>query len=439
VLARKHQVPGVQVVVRRGGASAALEAGELEHGSARSVTCDAAFPIGSISKSFTATMAMVLVADGDLDLDEPIESYLPTLGKAGGQLTLRQLLSHTGGLASGPSSEEVATASLCRYALDHCHPRNVVLPPGAGFSCSNLGYVLAGHLVESVTGMNWWEATESILLRPLGVTPAFVAAPRRRPPTRIVATGHSVNTLMHRTRPVRPSLSPAEAPAGGLALSAGDLAALGAIHVGAGMPEIMPLAWAEEMRRPVPGAEPFGLSEGWGLGLARFRAGDRVWIGHDGNADGTACYLRIDPQDGWIVAFTSNANTGIGLWQEVAALLVDAGVPLAGGASARPATLPIAAPLDCAGVYYNGDTEYLVAQGDDSRFYLAIDGDMCGLLSFYDDLVFSLCDETAAEQVFDGRFLRDSNTGRTEIIQFGGRLARRRDRSIRWHNQAMSA
>nr|MBA2473567.1 beta-lactamase family protein [Pseudonocardiales bacterium] len=131
VLARKHQVPGAQLAIHHGGETVAVEVGELEYGTGHGVTRDAAFPIGSISKTFTATLAMILVADGDLELDAPLGEYVPELGDLGNELTLRQVLSHTGGLAEGPDSVEVL-ASIRRYVLDHCRSQNLVLPSGAG-------------------------------------------------------------------------------------------------------------------------------------------------------------------------------------------------------------------------------------------------------------------------------------------------------------------
>src|SRR5918997_4034942 len=91
-----HQVPGAQLAVHRGGVTVAVEAGELEHGAGIPVTRETAFPTGSISKAWTATLAMILVADGDLELDAPLDQHLPELI---GRLTLCQLLSLTSGLA----------------------------------------------------------------------------------------------------------------------------------------------------------------------------------------------------------------------------------------------------------------------------------------------------------------------------------------------------
>ena len=66
-LVRQHRVPGAQLAIYHGGATTVSEAGELEYRTGRRVTRDAAFPIGSITKCFTATVAMILVADGDRD------------------------------------------------------------------------------------------------------------------------------------------------------------------------------------------------------------------------------------------------------------------------------------------------------------------------------------------------------------------------------------
>jgi CubicO group peptidase (beta-lactamase class C family) len=469
VLAADHRVCGAQLAVHHGGGTVAIEVGDLEHGGGRPVTPDAAFAIGSITKAFTATLALVLVADDDLDLDAPLRGQLgelADLGELGERLTLRQLLSHTGGLAGGSDPTGPTTGSLRRYAADQCRPRNFVLPPGAGFSYSNIGYVVAGRLAEVATGMTWPEAVASIVLRPLGIVPAFICPSGLRTPARPMATGHSVNAAMGRIRPVRQSLEAAEGPAGGLAASALDLVALGRIHVPPGMPALLPRAHAELMRRPVPGADPWGLAAGWGLGLAVFgdaatahtaaAAGERggtVWVGHDGTADGTSCHLRIDPVGGTIIALTTNTNTGTGLWRDLLVRLADAGLPVSGGdlppdpapdpragtAAAAPSAFlvdrgqasvtgssdaPAALPSDCVGTYVNGDTEYVVT-GSAHRLALTIDGEEFTVSADADELTFTLLERSTGQRLPGGRFRRDLATGEINGIQVTGRLARR--------------
>lgn len=423
--ARRHRVPGAQLAIHHNGETVAGEVGELEFGTGRPVTPDAAFPIGSITKCFTATVAMILVADGDVDPDLPIGDYVPGLGHLGGMTTLRQLLSHTSGLADISGMEDLEALTLRRYVVDHVCHEDRVLRPGMGFSYSNPGYALAGLLIETVTGMPWAEAVESILLRPLEIEPAFVNLPGTTPPVRPVAAGHSVNVTAGRTRPVWQSEAPAIAPAAALAVSATDLIKLAMIHVGAGMPALLPAADAARMRQPVPCADPFGLADGWGMGFAVYRHENADWVGHDGNADGTSCYLRIDPVGGWVVALTSNANTGAGLWRDLLAELARAGIPAGPSPFPVPGGPPAGAPAGCAGWYVNGDAEYVVTMGAKGSIHLSIDDGNFVPMTFHEDLTFSVRDPDSGHQVFGGRFVRDPATGSIHGLQVGGRLARR--------------
>ncbi|HEX6402272.1 MAG TPA: serine hydrolase domain-containing protein [Pseudonocardiaceae bacterium] len=405
-LARKYQVPGAQLAIHHGGEKVAIEVGELRYGTGRSVTQDTAFPIGSITKAFTATLAMILVADGDIDLDAPLSEHLPELRDLGDELNLRQLLSHTSGFANEPGNEVRAT-SIRRYVLDHCSRQNLVLPPGTGFSYSNIGYVLVGHLIETVTGMSWWEAMESCLLRPLGIEPTFIGAPEHRP----LATGHSVNIAAGRTRPVEQSIVPAEAPAGALAMSALDLVALGLTQLDSAL---LPATYAQQMREAVPLAEPWGMADGWGLGLAVFGTGNTAWVGHFGGLIGTACDVRLDPVSGCIVAFTSNANSG-GMWHELIDELRRAGLPIRDCSNTEVRGRPTVPPPGCAGSYLNGKAEWTISVTETGTLCLAVDGDVIAEFTCFEDLRFS----APAQPKIRGRFLRDPTNGDINRIQVG--------------------
>jgi CubicO group peptidase (beta-lactamase class C family) len=421
-LVRKHQVPGAQLAIHHGGETVAVEVGELEYGTGHRVTRDAAFPIGSISKTFTATVAMILVADGDLELDAPLGEHVPELGDLGNEVTLRQLLSHTAGFAAGPAQEIPTNASIRRYVLDNCCRQNLVLSPGTGFSYSNMGYVLVGHLIEVITGMSWWDAMESILLRPLGIEPKFIEAPGVQSLGRPLAKGHSVNIAIGRTRSVEQSSELYEAPAGGLAMSAVDLVTLGMTQLDGGMPALLPAAYAAEMRQVAPHAEPLAAADGWGLGVAVFGKGHTAWVGHFGGGDGMHCDVRVDPSSGCIVAFTSNANTGADMWYELADELREAGLPIKDYSNIEALGRPAVPPPGCIGSYLNGKMELLVAATDTGALSVAPDGEAAIELIFREDLNFSAAEQPAMR----GRFLRDPITGEIERIQFGIAVARRR-------------
>ncbi|WP_370949851.1 serine hydrolase domain-containing protein [Amycolatopsis sp. cg5] len=351
-LLAKHDVPGAQLVVRRDGETISLAAGEERLGSGRAVTAESRFPLGSLTKPFTAALAMTLVADEDLDLDEPLTG-LP--------VTLRQLLSHTSGLESTVDEE----GSRSRWASKY--RRQPEFTPGTVFSYSNVGYVLAGHLAEEVTGMDWAEALKAIL--GVEVEEATVS-------------GHSGRI------PVEQVMSSLEAPNGGLALSAANLVKFLENDINDDMCD-------EQLEGIEIG--PFGMADGWGLGWARFGS---FW-GHDGTGDGTSAHLRFS--DDLAIALTANAGTAPALWADVLAELE----------FAPPAAdqVPVPAPLDRAGVYRNGDAEFVIDVKDGQ---LSLGGTP---LICFEDLTFQLRDNSGT--AYGGRFLPD------ELLQVTGRLARR--------------
>jgi CubicO group peptidase (beta-lactamase class C family) len=425
-LADNHQVPGAQLAIHHDGVTVAVETGEIEHETGTPVTRQTAFPIGSLSKAWTATLAMILVADGDLELDAPLDMHLPELGDLGRQLTLRQLLSHTSGFACSPNLCQQSPLPMDRYVRQYCRAQDLIFPPGTGFSYSNRNYVVIGHLIETITGMSWSEAMESILLQPLNIDLASIVGTTREFFGRSIATGHSTNTVRGRTEPVQQLLALAEAPAGALAMSAVDLVALGLMHVGPGFPELLPASYAQQMRQAIPVAEPFGLADGWGSGLAVFRDGTTDWAGHDGNANGTSCHLRIDPANGCVVALTTNANTGSYLWDELRIELARANLSLGTPRRHMSSRAPATDLTEFVGSYSNGPIEYLVSATDDGTLCLTMCGDVIARLAFFEDLDFLIQNPLSGEGRHVGRFLRDPITQQVELLQIGGRLATRR-------------
>jgi CubicO group peptidase (beta-lactamase class C family) len=393
-LVARHDVPAAQLSVHTGGRT--LTVGD-----------DGKYPIGSITKPFTATLAMLLVADGDLDLEDRLGEHLGELGPRVGRLTVRQLLSHTSGLPAALTGENVST----RQYLRACRDAELVLRPGIGFSYSNVGYVLLSRLVEEITGMDWWEAVEALLLTPLGIEPAFTVEPGGKRSVDTFVTGHA-----RRGVPVEQTLSEVEAGAGALALSAEDLVTFGLMHVtgdGPLSPQLL-----RTMRRQVPGVVPFGLANGWGLGLAVFDG----WVGHDGTADGTSCHLRIDPTGGQVVALTTNAVSGAELWVDLVDRLRELGLDVADyDLTHRRGEMPM--PAGLTGSYANGDMEYFVDAGDG---VLRVGGELYPELTVHEDWAFSVLEPESGRRVLGGRFLRDPSTGRINGLQTGGRVAARR-------------
>src|SRR5262245_52768457 len=131
------------------------------------------FRPGSISKLFTATAVMQLVEQGKLDLDRDIDDYLdfPIPKTYPQPVTLRQLLTHTGGFEETLKNLFVAHESdikpLRAYLVNEMPAR--IFPPGKIPSYSNYGFTLAGYIVERVSGEKFERYIENHILKPLGM------------------------------------------------------------------------------------------------------------------------------------------------------------------------------------------------------------------------------------------------------------------------------
>ncbi|MEU5837257.1 serine hydrolase domain-containing protein [Streptomyces diacarni] len=431
-LAARHQVPGAQLAVCHEGERFVVHAGMADTASGSVVGPDTAFPVGSLTKPFTAGLAMILVADGDADLDEPLTGQLPEFD-AGALITLRQLLSHTAGLPSDvPEGTSDVGGDRAVWVARHCRRRDLAHPPGTVFSYSNVGYVVVGRLVEALTGMTWQEAIGAILLEPLGLQPAFVAGPVRT--GRPVAAGHAVQAARGRVVPMpEQELPEVELPNGGLALSAADLLMFAGLYF-ADCPDPKPLdrTTANDMcfdQLAAVAVGPYGMAEGWGLGWARFGDDGSHVYGHDGTGDGTSCHLRFDPVIGSAVALTTNANTGRTLWEDLAPRLRALGLAVGDRPELQPAAQPAgtsrpAAPDACLGRYTNGDTAFEVLRGDDGGLLLSFGGAPHSELLCAPDLRFVMR-ELGGGARSAGRFVTDPATGRIDYLQITGRLAAR--------------
>ncbi|MEV0557991.1 serine hydrolase domain-containing protein [Streptomyces sp. NPDC050597] len=142
------------------------------------------FRMASASKTFVATVVLQLVGEGRLSLDDTVEHLLPGVvsgnGNDGSRITVRQLLQHTSGLfnytADFPSLTSVEAYQAGRYTT--WTPEQLVgiamrhapdFEPGAKWSYSNTNYILAGMIIEKVTGHSWEQQVTKRIIRPLGL------------------------------------------------------------------------------------------------------------------------------------------------------------------------------------------------------------------------------------------------------------------------------
>jgi CubicO group peptidase (beta-lactamase class C family) len=137
-------------------------------------TVDTRYRIGSITKQFTAAAILQLADENKLGLDDLISKYLPGLPASWGLATIRQLLSHTSGIPSYTSPDD-SDAKLMpvkhtpQELIDLLKDVPLNYEHGTKFKYNNMGYVLLGRIIETVSGMSYPDYLEKKLLKPLNL------------------------------------------------------------------------------------------------------------------------------------------------------------------------------------------------------------------------------------------------------------------------------
>ena len=173
-------VPGVAVYVRDKGRTTVVARGYDDVAAKRPMSVEDRFRVGSVTKTFVATLILQLVAEDKLSLEDSVEKWLPGLVPNGSAITVRELLSHRSGLFDYLGDRRLLAPYLHGH-LDHVWtPLQVVriatrhkplFAPGADDkqSYSNTNYFILGLVIEKVTGHSLTEELNSRIFRPLGL------------------------------------------------------------------------------------------------------------------------------------------------------------------------------------------------------------------------------------------------------------------------------
>ncbi|MEU4571307.1 serine hydrolase domain-containing protein [Nonomuraea sp. ATR24] len=265
--------------------------GDLKTGAA--VPADGQVRIASNTKMFTAVVVLQLVGEGRIELDAPIEKYVPKLvrgrGVDGRKITVRELLQHTSGLAD---YDDLLIKDY--FAIQHTHyePRDLLDAAltgkmAKGWSYSNTNYVLAGLIVQKVTGRPIGEEITRRVIKPLGLRKTYwpgVGEQRIRGPHPKGYFAAKPGDPYADVSVMDPSMAWA---AGQLVGSPGDL---NRFMLGLMDGRLLKPAQLKEMKKTVA-APDFDTAGGarYGLGLATFKlsCGGFAWS-HGGSAPGYA-------------------------------------------------------------------------------------------------------------------------------------------------------
>ncbi|WP_062355385.1 serine hydrolase domain-containing protein [Herbidospora yilanensis] len=296
------RIPALAVAVIRGGEL--VWSGYRGRVGEGPPTASTQFRIGSITKSMVAVMVMRLRDEGLLDLLDPLEKHLP--GTPSGEVTIAQLLSHTGGLTAEPPGQwwERTPGVAMPELIGMLDPMTGRHRPGRRFHYSNLGFGFLGEVVARLRGRGWAQVVHDEVLAPLGMRDT---TERPRTPH---ATGYAVHPWADVLLPEPEHDAVALAPAGQMWCSPADLARW-AIFVGGDGAGVLRPATMAEMREPATVEDGPSWTSGYGLGLQLRRHNGRRLAGHTGSMPGFLATVWADPSDGVGVLFMANTTSGV--------------------------------------------------------------------------------------------------------------------------------
>jgi CubicO group peptidase (beta-lactamase class C family) len=325
---RRHRVPGASIAVYRNGRISQAAAGVINIETRVPTTPDTVFQIGSISKTFTATLIMQLVDEGLIDLDAPLRTYLPDFhvldAQASRKVTIRQLLCHTSGIEgdlfvdSGRGDDSIARLQDMGRLLPQ------LFAPGERLSYCNFGFAMLGRVIELLTSQTFDTAMRERIFKPLRMTHALTLPEETLKYS--CAIGHVENPKKpseQRLSPM-PWLSHGQKAAGATpSMSAADLLKFVAMHLNGGRSNdgqrIVSAAGVRMMQK-----QQHRLSQSvradvnaWGLGwMLGTWSGKKVY-GHDGGTVGQYSFLRVLPSKKLAVVLLTNGGDAGALFNEI--------------------------------------------------------------------------------------------------------------------------
>jgi D-alanyl-D-alanine carboxypeptidase len=284
------------------------------------------YSIGSISKQFTASAILLLEQEGKLSIDDPVSKYLPDLTRAN-EVTIRTLLSHTSGYQDYwpedylmPPMREATTA---QHIMDVWGKKPLDFDPGTRWQYSNTNYVIAGRIVEQVSGMPLMNFLQVHIFKPLGMEAVWNSDVQKLGDTD--ATGY----IRYALGPLRPAPKEGRGwmfAAGELAMPAYDLAQWDISIMNRSLLEAKSY---DQMFAPVKLKD--GSDSGYALGLFVRNASGHLAYEHSGEVSGFVSENVVFPDAKAAIAVLTNQDAS-----PAASMIAHAIAPAVLGTTAAP-------------------------------------------------------------------------------------------------------
>lgn len=313
-----HRLPSLVVAIGRAGQVLHVEAAGLaDLGTRTPAQPTTQYRLGSITKTFTAAVVLLLAERGQLDLDVSIEAYVPAtpLGRA----TVRQLLAHCGGVqreAPGPMWATMQGPDDTEL-LASLSTAEMVARPGERWHYSNLGYALLGQVVDRVTGTPCARFIDDEIVKPLGLSHTTWR------PSPTAATGYRLDPYQDLAH-IEPVMDQGSVGVGGQLWSTAADIVVWADALTGGVPDVLPGPVTRAMHTLQVMTDGEHWTRGWGLGLILEPTDQGIVSGHTGAMPGFLAALTMQQRTRTAVVAMANVTRGVCLAGLATDLLVHA-------------------------------------------------------------------------------------------------------------------
>ena len=168
---QRQHIPGLSLLVAKNGKIVRAEGFGLANVELQvPVKPETVFQSGSVGKQFTATAVMMLVEEGKVGLDDPLTKYFKGAPASWNDVTVRELLSHTGGFGDYPKNFDFRKDWTEDQLLKLVESIPLAYPPGTKWAYSNFGFLTLGILIHHVTGEFYGDFLQQRIFQPLGMS-----------------------------------------------------------------------------------------------------------------------------------------------------------------------------------------------------------------------------------------------------------------------------
>ena len=325
-LVRTGNLPGVSVAVGKNNEIVWSEAfGWADLSNQVVATPRTLYPVGSISKSLTATAAGLLHERGLLDVDLPIQAYLPEFPEKKWPITTGQLMGHIAGVVRSAGTAETLRQPHCdnaRAAIDAVAVDTLLFEPGTEWSYSNFGWRLVGAVVEAAAGEPYLEFMDREVFTPAGMEQTVPDLGDEGADEAVKYDRAAFGTL-RRSQEIDMSCSMAP---GGFLSTPTELVRFGYAMLNR---EILDSATVDLFWTPqrLESGAPTTYGYGWGVqnvSLGQGEGANTPMISHGGSVLGGQASLLIFPDEDMVVAVMMNASGDVsGLARDIARFFRD--------------------------------------------------------------------------------------------------------------------